>query len=321
MTRRHPPRALHGRAHRGRAPRGVALLDALMGAVVGAIVLIAALGTIVRVTRFTREQDARSAAHTTLEQAATALAADLRPLATAASGDDPSDLRAVSDTTVEITATIGGGVACAITTTATASTVDLASAPDANTAPALTWWNASPRPGDVAFVHDDAGTASATDDGWTVRAVHAVSEGTSYCRSGPFAGAAAASSGANRLRLTLDPPALSATAAAAGAPIRIARRRRYSLYRATDGWQLGVRDWDGTDWETVQPIAGPFATPGANGLRIEAVDASGTPVTGNPPPQPAVELRVRLRALCSARDPRLRCSDTTLAVIRPRGNA
>lgn len=307
------------RAHR----RGAALVEALLGTLLGALVLAAALDAVVRITRAGHEHDARASARAQLEQAATALAADLRPITTAANGDDPVDVRALADTAVELTATVGGGVACAVVPVVGAgSTVDLASVPDVPTTPTLVWWNAPPRAGDLAFFHDDAGTPSSADDHWTVRTVQAVSEGTTYCRSGPFAATAAAGTrtDAPRLRITFDPPVLAATIGA-GTPVRLARRRRYSLYRASDGWQLGVRDWDGSAWEGIQPLAGPFESPGGHGLQLEAVDASGAPVQGSPPQRPAAEVRVLLRAPCSARDPRLRCIDSTVAVVRPRGNA
>lgn len=312
MTRRAIPRAR----------RGAVLVEVLVGTLLGAVVLAAALDAIVRLTRASREHAVRAAARAQLVQAATALTSDLGTVTTVAAGDDPADLRVVSDTAVELDATIGGGVACATAAAGLGSTIDLAAAPDVVGTPTLAWWAAPPRPGDLAFVHENAGTPTPTDDRWTVHTVRAVSEGTTYCRSGPFAAAAASGTRADaiRLRLTLDAPQLPATLGA-GAPIRIARRRRYSLYRAADGWQLGVRDSDGATWETIQPIAGPFATPADRGLRLEAVDAAGTLVQGSPPSTTPVELRVLLRTLCAVADPRLRCTDSTLTVVRPRGNA
>lgn len=258
-----------------------------------------------RVARAGREHAARAAARGQLEQGAGALAADLGPITLAPNGGDPADLRTVADTAVEVYAPIGAGVACAV---AAGSAVDLAGPPDSVGAPALAWWTAPPRPGDLAFLHDDAGTPAAADDRWVLRTVRAVSGGTSYCRSGPFAAAAAAGLGASssRYRVTLDAPALPATVGA-GAPVRFARGRRYSLYRAADGWQLGVRDWDGAVWESVQPLAGPFGAPSDAGMRVEA--AGG-------------ELRVQLRASCAARAAaRPRCVDTAVVVVRPRGGA
>ena len=321
MTHVRLPRSRLLRSRGLRACRGAVLIEALLGALLAAVVLAAALDIIVRATRASGEQAVRASARAQLEQAATVLATDLRAVATAASGSDPTDLRVVSDTAVEFDATIGGGIACATAVSGSSSTIDLASVPDLSATPTLAWWAAPPRAGDVAVVYDNAGTPSATDDRWTVRTVRVVSEGTTYCRSGPFAAAAASSAraDASRLRLTLDAPQLPA-AIGAGTPVRIVRRRRYALYRSTEGWQLGVRDWDGSAWETVQPIAGPFAAPADRGLLLEAVDASGAAVQGNPPSGTAVEFRVLLRAPCPASTSRVRCIDSTLAVVRPRGN-
>ncbi len=302
-----------------RARRGTALVQALLAALLGAIVLAAALDAVVRVARARGQHGARAGARAQLEQAATALTSDLRPITTVTVDDDPADLRTVADTAVEIAASLGGGIACAVApATGVGSTVDLAAPPDAPNMPALAWWSTPPRPGDLLYTHDDAGTATRADDRWTARVIRAVSEGTTYCRTGPFAAVAATPADPPRLRLTLDEPVLPATISA-GAPVRIARRRRLSLYRATDGWQLGVRDWDGSEWETVQPVAGPFDTPANRGLALEAVDATGTPVQV-PSQSRAAELRVVLHASCSPYDRRLRCVDSTVAVVRPRGN-
>ncbi|HEY0779974.1 MAG TPA: hypothetical protein VGD56_18560 [Gemmatirosa sp.] len=305
----------------GAGRRGATLVEALVATVLAAVVLGAALDAVVRVARVRREHEARASARAQLAQAATALTSDFRPLTTVAAGDDSADLRALADTAVEVMATVGGGVTCAVAPAAggagagVGSTIELAGAPGGSSTLALAWWTAPPRAGDVVAVHDDAGTATRADDRWTVRTVRAVSEGTTYCRSGPFA---AASGGASRVRLTLDLPLLPATVGA-GAPLRVARRRRFSLYRATEGWQLGVRDWDGSMWETVQPVAGPFDAPAARGLHLEAIGATGTAVQ-----VPAVsgveELRVLLRTSCNRYDRRLRCTDSTVAVVRPRGS-
>lgn len=313
----------HGRPRGSRHRRGAALLEALLGAVLGAVLLGATFDTMVRLTRVSHDQDGRAAARAQLEQGAGTVAADLRATTTtAATAEDPADLTVVSDTAIELAATVGGGVACAATTASGTTVLELAAAADVTTEATLAWWLMPARVGDLAFVHDDAGTATRTDDRWIVRTVRDASDGTTYCRSGAFAALAAASNraGAARLRLTLDGPALPPSVGA-GAPIRIARRRRYSLYRATDGWQLGVRDWNGSAWDTVQPIAGPFQRPADRGLQLTAIDAAGAPVQGSPPPRPVVEIRLLLRAPCAARDPRLRCVDSTIAVVRPRGNS
>ena len=54
---------------------------------------------------------------------------------------------------------------------------------------------------------------------------------------------------------------------------------RYSLYRASDGgWYLGQRDWNSLAlrFNTTQPVAGPFLSPSARGLRLTYLDSMGT---------------------------------------------
>jgi hypothetical protein len=78
-----------------------------------------------------------------------------------------------------------------------------------------------------------------------------------------------------RITLTLAPPP---GAAAIGAPLRITRPVRYSLYRASDGaWYAGEKDWSNTlgKFNTVQPIAGPFLAAAAGGLLLRYADSAG----------------------------------------------
>ena len=56
---------------------------------------------------------------------------------------------------------------------------------------------------------------------------------------------------------------------------------RYSIYRASDGdWFLGERDWNAAlaRFNTVQPIAGPFASAAAGGIRFAYLDTSGAAI-------------------------------------------
>ena len=68
-----------------------------------------------------------------------------------------------------------------------------------------------------------------------------------------------------------------------GAALRLTRRMRMSLYRASDDrWYLGVKDWNGAAqrFNTIQPVAGPLqpysADPQRTGLRFEYRDAAGS---------------------------------------------
>jgi hypothetical protein len=64
-----------------------------------------------------------------------------------------------------------------------------------------------------------------------------------------------------------------------GSPVRLIRRARYSLYRASDGlWYLGYRRCTGAGCATVQPVSGPYAgaTPP---LTFKYYDGSGRTIT------------------------------------------
>ncbi len=74
-----------------------------------------------------------------------------------------------------------------------------------------------------------------------------------------------------------------------GAPIRITRPMRYSLYRGSDGqWYLGQRDWNNVTarFNTVQPVSGPFLSPPSRGLGFRYVDSIGATI-----PPPVVDTR------------------------------
>jgi hypothetical protein len=88
-----------------------------------------------------------------------------------------------------------------------------------------------------------------------------------------------------RIALTLD------TAAAPdwiGAPIRVTRPVRYSLYRGSDGWSLGQREWNTATlrFNTIQPVSGPFLSAAAGGIRFPYYDSSGAAL-----PLPVVDPR------------------------------
>ena len=59
---------------------------------------------------------------------------------------------------------------------------------------------------------------------------------------------------------------------------RITRPVRFSFYRAGDGrWYLGLRSWNGASrqFNTIQPISGPFAPAGSVATRFEYFDNAG----------------------------------------------
>jgi hypothetical protein len=86
---------------------------------------------------------------------------------------------------------------------------------------------------------------------------------------------------ASGIELRVSPPLPAGIVS--GAPVRIMRGARYSLYRspADNSWYLGIKEMMGGSWSVVQPVAGPFlpAAAGSGGLAIAISDSSGTSLT------------------------------------------
>jgi hypothetical protein len=202
---------------------------------------------------------------------------------------DGGDLREASDSAVEVRAAVGASVACAVGAAGGGSAVELAPGEVA-----VGWWRVSPRAGDVALVHDAGALAGAGDDVWHERAVTAAGAGAGVCASGPFAagGPASGPAGGARWRLALAAPPLPATVGA-GSPVRVVRRRRYALYQGGDGaWWLGMREWDADGAQGVQPLAGPFASVAAGGLRATVRDGAGAAVAAGAAGAARVDVRL-----------------------------
>jgi hypothetical protein len=116
-------------------------------------------------------------------------------------------------------------------------------------------------------------------------------------------------------------------ATALGAPLRVTRPLRYSLYRGTDGhWYLGQRDWNSATatFNSIQPVSGPFLSPALGGLSLRYLDSAGatlsTPVT-NTRGIAAVQVSLRsetksaMRALASAAQRGTRVDSAALWIL------
>lgn len=270
-----------------RAARGATLVAVLVGVTLGTLVLALVGGAMVALLRQAHRQHERLQARAQLAQAVDALSAELRGLAANPAAPEGSDLLLVADSAIELRAPLGGGAACRVAP----AELELLAATDPAGAPAA-WWRGPPREGDVAFVHDDALPDSGVGV-WHARPITAADRSTTACRTGLLAPRAPPPA---HWRLTLGGAPLPATVHD-GAPVRVGRRRRYSLYRAGDGlWYLGQREWDATG-ATLQPVAGPLApyAPGAGGLTITALDAAGAAIAGPVPAGAAASVVVTVR--------------------------
>jgi len=239
--------------------RGVTLIELLVTMTVGGIALSLVTLLCVRQQRVVSDLAQASAVSAQLRDAGAILPIDIRALAPAS-----GDIREARDTSLEIRATIASGIVC----DTSGAAITLAPAIDDVVSFASI---ATPiEPGDSAWLL----TPSDTTETWTPHRVHAVlSGGAQRCDArGPDLGA---SSSAQRVTLALDSGASSKWI---GAPLRVTRPLRYSLYQSSDNaWWLGERDWstDAARFNTIQPVAGPFLSPALRGLRFEYFDSAG----------------------------------------------
>lgn len=270
------------------ARRGTTILELLLALVAGAIVVAAVTRLYVGQERAARALLAGARDEARLREAASILPVTLRAIAPG-EGDIPVGL--ASDTALELRETIGSAVVC------DAGTGYLTLPDDSDDAATLGAYLSRPEVGDTVWVlgsRDSTGVRR-----WTGLGVADVAS----ARCGAGSRLAGGRSGV-RLTMSRDPVAAGA---AVGAPARVTRRARFSLYRAGDGaWWLGYRTWSAVAGRlaTVQPASGPYASPAVAGPPFRYFDAAGgeltTPVTAT---DRIARIDVRLRAARGAGEP------------------
>ena len=248
-----------GRAAR-RARSGFTLAEVILVMVVGGAVLalVFSIGTLL--TRQLAAASSRVGAIQQLNDAAAILPLDLRMLS-------PSigDIRAgeARDTSLEFRSTVMSAVTCA------AERWAIVLAP---------FWSGHRRPQQATPQVDDSLWFLADDETaehWEVARIRSVQLSTGSCTTLRAGGGNDELYDRSRL-ITIGVD--SKTNGVAGAPARITRPARYSLYKAGDGlWYLGLRSWNGAArrFNTVQPVSGPYRRPvgGRFGLDFRYYDS------------------------------------------------
>lgn len=250
--------------------RAFTLLELLVVLVMGGAIAAAVGEVLRRQQRFFTNAASLIEERGPLRDATAILPAELRALS-----PPGADVVAFSDSSLDLRATIGAGIAC--DTVAGGGGIDLAPAGSA-AGVVLSAFATMPQPGDVAAIYDAGASESATDDAWASIEVDAAAVSLAACAASPFVDAAReAVSSALRLRFK-GGVRLSPTVRP-GAFVRVLRRVRYRFYRAAAGaWYLGYAEWDGAGFGVVQPVSGPFAPydrRGASGLTLRYFDELG----------------------------------------------
>jgi hypothetical protein len=245
---------------------GASLIELVVVIVLLAAIGSATMGVVIHQERFYHTQADAIDSRATVRDAASLLQSDLRAL-TPADGD----LYSISPGAVEYRATLAQSVICTISPSRRRVTIP----PEhlASGAP-LTWFGTQPEAGDTLLV---LASDSTLGDRWDRHVLTAAPSSTGTC---PVASGLTSTSAEASAALTLSLSPQLDSAIAAGALVRIVRRARYELYRASDSrWYLGYLDClssRATPCNVVQPVSGPFAP---SGVQLAYLDANGARTT------------------------------------------
>lgn len=258
LSRRHVPRralARRGATLRRGAPlrRGATLVELLVALLLAGVVVAAVARS--RASSHTAGSDAlaRAEARRQLRAGAGAVLATLRGIAPAG-----GDLLALADSALELHITLGASVLCAhapagLDTPPSAVLLAPAGAREGTAA-----WADAPDAGDRLLVMArDADGPNAGDSvppapaRWRWYAATVADGGT------PVRTTCMGAADALALRVPLAAPLPAIVHV--GAPVRLLRRGRWSVYRSGRRWYLGWRDVDagGAGLDVVQPVSGP----------------------------------------------------------------
>ncbi len=255
---------------------GSTLIELLAALPVMGLVGALALLMLIAAQRQARRADSSEAAVRELRHASVILGAELRPLRS-------QDLVAWSDTSLELQSLVAMGIACDVR--AVGASINLLPANDAD--PMNTHLIMPVQDGDRVRAMLAPGSASGPPQPWetlTTSMTPSNACASSVLRSSPGA--------AMLLALDASPP----RSIAEGTSVRITRRTRYHLYRASDGlWYLGRTSRGRSVWDGVQPVAGPFTSAASRGVRFTVRDSAGRVLSAGPSPL-AASVQVELRA-------------------------
>jgi hypothetical protein len=297
-----------GRGHRP----GFTILEFLVVFVMLGIVGGAVTMLLMRQTRFYTNNAALNESRANLRQALNVMPLELWSVSSAG-----GDLVAMTDSSIDFRAVIGATIVCRVESDAyiTWPPVKLAKGP-------LTTWVNKPVPGDSVLIYDDAtSSATARDDLWRAYEINTITD-----RVGDIKEGCQLSTGFTQLTdLITGNPAFQVVMTVKisktildGAPVRVFRRVRYSLFKDTDSkWYLGYSDCQPKRSPVCVPpkaVAGPFLKynpPNASeksGLTFTYYDSTGAETT-NPMAVSRINVMVRAAPDFAASDNYYKSSD------------
>jgi hypothetical protein len=238
-------------AVKGRSRSGTALAELTVALVIAAVAAAIGGGLMVAAERRTRQNASVDRATQTLRDVAHVLSADIVAAL-------PDSVAVRGDTALDLHAHVGASVACVV------SGLELVLPGSATTAAIpFSFWREAPDVGDVLAVWD-----STTGGRWHVTAINSVSAAIDGAGCATTTGFRTAADSVARVAVTRVRVAASFPAGVGvGAPVRVFRPVRWTLYRGSDRtWSIGYRRCPRGSCGSVQPVAGPLASAPDSGL-------------------------------------------------------
>lgn len=259
---------------------GASIMELMIALVIFGLVMAGVTSAIVEQTRFQA-----GAARVVGSQRSMRHIGDLLPSELRALGTGAGDIYAMGPSSVDLRVTTGSSVVCSISggrTSVTIPPVQLA------TAVPLTAWRDVPLAGDSVFIFDEGASTARNDDTWRRYRLTAAATTAGTCATATgFTRTAGEASAGRTVSVTPTIPITTVP----GAPMRFFRPARYGLVSGSGGrWYVGYTECMPT-CGTLDAVAGPVSSPGAQGVRFTFRDSLGA-VTAVPSQVAFVELEL-----------------------------
>jgi len=228
------------------ARRGLSLVEIMVALVLLGIVATGIMTVVMRQQQFYRSATEVIDTRSQIRQAAAVVPVDIRGVSSVG-----GDILNMSDSSLDVRGNIGSGLICS-------HTLNSVTIPPLNLANGryFTTFLTRPKVSDVLIILDDK-DAGNQDDDWIPYTIASIDSTTAGCAS--FTDATA---DAGKYRYTYTFTTNLSTTIVDGAPLRMARGVKYSIYKsASDGlWWMGYRECrgDGSICDAVQPVSGPY---------------------------------------------------------------
>jgi prepilin-type N-terminal cleavage/methylation domain-containing protein len=297
---------------------GFSLIEIVVVIAVLSVAAAAIVTTLTRQQQFYRGAAELRSARADVRDALEVLTSDIRGMSAA---DTP--LRA--DSALELFAATGASVVCQLAGN------EIGLPPLHSSGNTMTTFLGDPDTGDIAMFYIDSGVSGTRWRRYRIASFETRRLDSVCPATSGFSGDVDV--GASRMGFGLTLVGGTPNGIGAGTPIRIFRRGRYSLYRASDGNSyLGYRRCNAVGASgcgTIQPVSGPYRSYSPNsrvtGLLFEYFDSAGTRLDPSAPPTALARIDVTARSASpqrngfSLRQPTIADSATVSVALRNRG--